>query len=189
MELSSSAATGAVRIGVQVVSANKSPQLEIYHQLRNMIGPEKEIDLGDNGQKTLKLRSQDILIEFRLVNIGGSRAENIKLTLCGGLKSNYSFDIFGSLFENVIPQMPPGHSIFLFSFRDFDLLDRNSGNPPTRMKKESLRIIMEYDSGSGFLNRVFSIPSKIRGKRRFKNEFVFFPEMISNLYPPPEYLA
>ena len=187
MDITSSTATGAVRIGVQVVSANKSPQLEIYHQMRNVFGPEKELDLSDGDNVMHKYRSQDIFIEFRLVNIGGSRAENIKLTLEGDLRRNSDMDVFGSLFDTVIPQMPPGHSMFLFTFRDHDLLDRTSGNPPTSRKNESLKIIMEYDSGQGILNQIMSLPSKIRKKRRFRNEFLFFPKMLPHQYPPPEY--
>lgn len=42
MEISSSAVTGAMRIGVQIVSSHKNPVLEIYQQVRNRFGPETE---------------------------------------------------------------------------------------------------------------------------------------------------
>lgn len=45
MEVSSSAVTGAIRIGVQVVSSHKLPVLEIYHQVRNRFGPEFEYEI------------------------------------------------------------------------------------------------------------------------------------------------
>lgn len=53
MEVSSSAITGAMRIGVQVVSSHKAPILEIYHQVRNRFGPEL-IQVGSSGREKIK---------------------------------------------------------------------------------------------------------------------------------------
>lgn len=125
MEVSSSAVTGAIRIGVQVVSSHKLPVLEIYHQVRNRFGPEFEYEIpkGVSREETIKqkTRFQDIFIEFSLVNIGGSRAENIKLILSGDLRRNPPRESFGYLFDVIIPQLAPGQSRFLFGFDEFDL--------------------------------------------------------------------
>lgn len=192
MEVSSSAVTGAMRVGVQIVSSHKTPALEIYHQVRNRFGPEFEYETpkGISGDETIKqkTRFQDIFIEFSLVNIGGSRAENIKLSLLGNLKRNAPRENFGELFDVVIPQMPPGQSRFLFKFSSHDLNEYpEGGGSPIGMKKDSFTIVMEYDSGKGILNWVLSLWSKIRGKRRFREEYTFSPNLVAGDLPPAEY--
>jgi len=173
MELSTSAITGAMRIGVQVISSHRDPSLEIYHQLRNTLGPEKEI--GTTGQ-TRKHRPQDIFCEFFLVNIGGSRAENIKLSLSGSLRRNSPRENFGELFGLVIPQMAPGQTRLLFNFDEFDFYEYpEGGGQPIGIKDESFTIKIEYDSGKGWLNCLFSLYSRLRGKRRFCSEYTFSP--------------
>lgn len=192
MEVSSSAITGAMRIGVQVVSSHKAPVLEIYHQVRNRFGPEFEYEIprGNSGEEMLKqkTRFQDVFVEFTLVNIGGSRAENIKLSLSGDLRRNSPRESFGELFDTLIPQMAPGQSRFLFNF---DLHDFNKypegGGSPIGLKNDSFTILMEYDSGKGLLNWFLSLLSKMRGKRRFKAEYTFFPQLVAGDLPPAEY--
>ncbi|NYS62625.1 hypothetical protein [Vreelandella salicampi] len=190
--VSSSAITGAMRIGVQVVSSHKTPVLEIYHQVRNRFGPEFEYETpkGESGEETLKqkTRFQDICVEFTLVNIGGSRAENIKLSLSGDLRRNSPRESFGEQFDLVIPQMAPGQSRYLFKFNDHDLNQYpEGGGGPIGLKTESFTIVMEYDSGRGLLNWFLSLPSKVRGKRRFRAEYTFFPMLVAGDLPPAEY--
>ena len=192
MEVSSSALSGAMRIGVQVISSHKVPVLEIYHQVRNRFGPEFEYETpkGVSGEETLKqkTRFQEIFVEFTLVNIGGSRAENIKLTLSGDLRRNRPRECFGELFNVVIPQMAPGQSRFLFRFDDHDLREYpEEGGLPISIKNESFTISIEYDSGKGVLNWLLSLPSKLRGKRRFKDEYSFFPQLVTGDLPSAEY--
>lgn len=189
MEVSSSAITGAMRIGVQVVSSHKTPILEIYHQVRNRFGPEL-IQEGSSGREKIKqkTRFQDIFVEFTLVNIGGSRAENIKLNLTGNLKRNPPGESFGELFDVVIPQMAPGQSRFLFKFDEHDLNEYpEGGGSPLGIKKESFTVSIEYDSGKGALSWLMSLPSKLRGKRRFRDEYTFFPQLVTGDLPPAEY--
>ena len=45
MDVSSSAVTGALKVGLRVVSSHKRPMLEVYHQMRNRFGPEFEYQL------------------------------------------------------------------------------------------------------------------------------------------------
>ncbi|BFM06924.1 hypothetical protein [Halioxenophilus aromaticivorans] len=192
MEVSSSAITGAMRVGVQVVSSHKAPVLEIYHQVRNRFGPEFEYETpkGVSGEATIKqkTRFQDIFVEFTLVNIGGSRAENIKLSISGVLRRNSPRESFGELFDVVIPQMAPGQSRFLFRFDDHDLNEYpEGGGRPIGLKNESFTILMEYDSGKGILNWFLSLLSKLRGKRRFREEYTFFPQLVTGDLPPAEY--
>lgn len=193
MEVSSSAITGAMRIGVQVVSSHKAPVLEIYHQVRNRFGPEFEygIPRGSSGEEMRKhkTRFQDVFVEFTLVNIGGSRAENIKLSLSGDLRRNSPRESFGELFDTLIPQMAPGQSRFLFNF---DLHDLNKypegGGSSIGLKNGSFTILMEYDSGKGLLNWFLSLLSKMRGKRRFRAEYTFSPQLVAGDLPPAEYV-
>lgn len=194
MEVSSSAITGAMKIGVQVVSSHKTPVLEIYHQVRNRFGPEFEYKspMGSSGEKTFKqkTRFQEIFVEFTLVNIGGSRAENIKLSLIGDLRRNSPRESFGELFDVVIPQMAPGQSRFLFKFDDHDLNKYpEGGGSPIGLKNESFTIVMEYDSGKGLLNWFLSLPTKVRAKRRFKVRYTFFPQLVTGDLPPAEYAS
>lgn|SRR4030043_429955 len=192
MEDSSSAVIGALRLGLQVVSAHKRPVLEIYHQVRNRFGPEFEYQIPKeaNGleQITQKTRFQDIFIQFTLINIGGQRAENIKLSISGDLKRHPPREDFGGVFRAIIPQMAPGQTHFLFRFDDRDLNEYpEGGGSPIGLKKKSLTITMEYDAPKGLLNWILSIPSKLRGKRRFSETYTFSPQMVAGDLPPAEY--
>ncbi|WP_286810859.1 hypothetical protein [Marinobacter sp. UBA2678] len=194
MEVSSPAITGVMKAGIQIVSSHKTPVLEIYHQMRNRFGPafEHETPLvnPETGKIKQKTRFQDIFIEFTLLNIGGSRAENIKLSLSGDLRRNPPRESFGDLFDVVIPQMAPGQSRFLFMFDVYDLNKYpEGGGHPIGLKDESFTIAIEYDAGKGLLNWLFSLPSKVRGKRRFRAEYTFFPQLVTGDLPPGEYTS
>jgi hypothetical protein len=193
MELSSSAFTGAMKVGVQIVSAHKQPLLEIYQQARSISTPGNEYqsptDSYSGQTRTIKDRRHEVFIEFILVNIGGSRAQNIKLTLTGELRRNPPRESFDGLFDVIIPQMPPGQSSYLFKFDMSDLnYYENDVGSPIRYKTESFTITMEYDSGKGILNWLLSLFTKIRGKRRFRDEYTFSPNLVSGDLPPIEYV-
>jgi len=192
MEVSSSAVTGAMKMGIQIVSAHKRPVLEIYHQVRNRFGPEFEYQIpnGADGieQVTQKTRLHDIFVQFSLINIGGKRAENIKLSIGGELKRHEPRASFGEVFRTIIPQMAPGQTHFLFKFDDHDLNEYpEGGGKLLGLKKKSLTITMEYDSPKGIINWILSVPSKCRGKRRFKETYTFSPQMVAGDLPPAEY--
>lgn len=189
MEMSSSV-IGAMRVGLQVVSSHRTPLIEIYHQLHNRYGPEIEIPLEGSGKHIYKTRIHDIFIQFTMINVGGERAENIKLTIAGDLKRAPPREDYGSSFNNVYPQMAAGQIHHLFRFEQSDLLEykyEDGVGTPQGLKKSSFTIIVEYDSGSGFLNWAFSVPSKIRGKRRFRTEYCFSPHMVDGALPPADY--
>jgi hypothetical protein len=192
MEVSSSAVTGALRVGLQVVSSHKRPMLEVYYQMRNRFGPEYEYQMpgGSSGKETItqKTRFQDIFVEFTLVNIGGMRAENIKLTIQGDLKRNKPREAFGDKFNHIIPQMAPGQTHYLFRFDDHDLDEYpEGGGSPLGMKKQSFTINIEYDARKGPLNWILSLPSMLRKKRRFRDTYTFSPPMVAGDLPPAEY--
>lgn len=192
MEVSSSAVTGALRVGLQVVSAHKRPMLEVYHQLRNRFGPEVEYQLpaGFAGEErtTHKTRHQDIFVDFTLINIGGERAENIKISIEGDLKRHKSREDFGKKFGSITPQMAPGQTYYLFRFDDHDLDEYPvGGGRSLGLKNQYFTITIEYDAPKGPLNWILSLPSKLRKKRRFRDTYTFTPQMVAGDLPPAEY--
>ena len=189
MEFSSSA-IGAMRVGLQIVSSHRKPLIEIYHQVRNRFGPEIEVPLDESREHIHKTRIQDIFIQFSMVNIGGERAENIKLSISGELKRNPPREEFGSVFENLYPQMAAGQIHYLFQFETSDLLEyeyKGNVGTPKGLKKSKFTIVVEYDAAGGILNWLFSLPNKIKGKRRFRTEYIFYPQMVDGELPPAEY--
>ena len=192
-DISTTAISSSLRVGLHVVSNYKRPVLEIYHQVCNKFGPEYEFDVPDgaDGKKITKhkTRFQDIFIQFTLINIGGVRAEDVELSISGPLKRNHQHHDFGGSFKSPIPQFAPGQSHFLFSFADHDLLQYpEGGGSPMGLKDESFTITISYNPPSGILNWVLALPSKIRGKkRRFTTTYTFSPLLVSGDLPPPEY--
>ncbi len=95
MDIASSALSGAVRVGLQVVVSQKRPMLEIYQELRNEYAPPFEIEHRDStNTKVLRVekhRFQEIGIIITLVNIGGERAENVIFDLSGDFRRDEPF--------------------------------------------------------------------------------------------------
>lgn len=192
MEISSSAVTDALKVGIQVLSSHKRPLLEVYHQVHNRFGPEFEYQVpkGVSGKEhiDMKTRFQDIFIQFSLVNIGGERAENIKLSISGDLRRNKPRQDFGESFRSIVPQMAPGQTHFLFRFDDHDLnIYPEGGGKPIGVKTSSFTITVEYDAPKGFINWFLAVPSRIRCKRRFVTTYTFSPQMVAGDLPPAEY--
>jgi hypothetical protein len=188
MDVSSSAVTGALRVGLQVISAHKRPVLEIYYQVRNIKGPEYEYQL-DNADSTKKIthksRRQEIFVQFLIANIGGERAENIKLSIDGTFKRERPM---GEVFNSIIPQMAPGQTHFLIKIDENDLFEYTESGSRSDFKKDSLTITMEYDAPHGLVNWILSLYSRLRSKRRFVEKFIFSPSTISGDLPPLEYV-
>lgn len=194
MDISGSAISGSLKVGLQVASNHKRPLLEVYNQVRNQFGPQEEyeIPVGVEGAKTItsKHRRQKIFIQFYIVNIGGSRACDIDIRISGELKRNPPREKFGRVFESTVSQMAPGQSLFLFSFGDFDLLEYPiAGGKSIGSKKQSFTITMSYNSPRGFINWFMSIPSRILGKKQHIDTYTFSPEMVAEDLPPAEYVT
>lgn len=192
MDAASSAITGSLKVGLQIVSNYRRPVLEIYYQVRNRFGPKVEyhVPKGINGTETepYKTRHQDIFIQFTLVNIGGVRAESIELNVTGELKRNSPRESFGDIFDTVISQMAPGQTHHLFSFDDHDLNNYpEGGGSPLGIKNETFTITMAYNSPKGVLNWFLSLPARLRGKKQHSNTFTFSPKMVVGDLPPAEY--
>lgn len=193
MEISSSAATGVMRVGLQVVSNHRRPILEFYTEVRNRFGPEVEFNtpVGINGGKSIKhkTRFQDIFIQFTIINIGGVRAEDIEFELSGDLKRNRKNDNLGQIIETEIPQMAPGQLIQLFRFDDHDLkIYPDEGGKPLGIKTESLQIVAKYNGPKTIINWFLSIHRRAFGKKQYESKLIFKPAMVCSDLPPAEYV-
>lgn len=192
IEVPASVVSGSLKVGLQVVTAYKRPVLEIYHQIRNRFGSEFEYEIpkGVDGIEKVKqkTRSQNIFVQFTLVNIGSVRAENISLAIDGDLKRRHGDD-FGGAFLHTIPQFAPGQMQHLFSFDEPDLLQYpDGGGKATGIKAQSFTITISYDSPKGLMNWVLGIPARWRGRKRFSSSYTFSPQFIAGDLPPPEYV-
>lgn len=194
MEISSSAATGALRVGLQVITNHKRPMLEFYSEVRNRFGPDEEYQLparadGSNTQ-TLKTRRQDIFIQFTLINIGGIRAENIELNVSGNLRRNPPRESFGEIFDYELPQIAPGQLIYLFRMDQYDIYKYpEGGGTPQGLKEDSLTIVARYNAPKSLLNLVLSFPKRLFGKKQYETMFTFNSKMVCTDLPPAEYAS
>lgn len=198
MELNTSAITGAMRIGVQVIVARKRPVLEIYQQSRNRFGPEQQFELpaGSSGTKTHthRTRFQEIFIDLTLVNIGGERAENVTFEIEGTFRRHPPRDNLPEIFSLDIKQLSPGQSHFLMKIDDHDLLRYEYSEAggqkvgkPVGMKNDTLKVTIHYDGPTTLLNRVLRLWRRCWGLKQYSTEFLFDPEIFQGDLPPAEY--
>lgn len=198
MELNTSAITGAMRIGVQVIVARKRPVLEIYQQPRNQFGPEQQFELpaGASGTKehTYRTRFQDIFIDLTLVNIGGERAESVTFEIEGTFRRHPPRDSLPEIFSRDVKQISPGQSLYLMKIDQFDLLQYEYSEDggqivgrPVGTKNEKLKITIHYDGPATLLNRVLRLWRRAWGLKQYSTEFLFDPEIFGGDLPPAEY--
>ena len=174
MDAIGSAATGALRVGIQVISNHKKPVLEIYHEVHNEYGPEIE-----------KHRFQDIFISFLLINIGSIRAENVIVSI-GGNFTRGAPRTFGELFGANIAQVAPGQAIYLCRLEQHDLYKYENGSAAA-LKDEHLVITAEYDGPWRGINRVFRVRSHLRGLKQYQTRYEFNAKNVATDLPPPKY--
>lgn len=192
MEVAGSALSGALRVGVQIVSTAKRPVMEVYQQVRNVIHPEVEYKMPDH---TFKDRRQETMITLTAVNVGTLRAENVSFRIQPGLRRGHGQD-FGELFNTVLPTFAPGQAMFLLSFNEFDLWNYEYETPsmpdgvsvgrPSTLKTENLPILIEYDGPWSGLNRVMRLWSHFRKRRQYKWLYRFNPHSVMTDLPVPE---
>lgn len=194
MDIPTSAITGALRIGLQVVSSHRGPVLEVLHELRNVFGPPHEymIPLGLSAERTQTqtTRYQDVFVEFVLANLGGVRAENVVLSMMGEFQRNRPGTKLADLeiFNVLIPQLAPGQALFLFrlDMHDFYRYPK-SGGEPREMKDETFTIQASYDGPTRGLNRLLRLVRSARGKSQYMMTYTFQPRILRTDFPAPEY--
>ena len=190
MEFTSSALTGALRIGVQVASVYRGPHLEIYYELINRHGPEFEYSLPVGSRGTTiekhKTRHQDTWIQFQLVNIGGQRAENIRLKRSGGFERRHGRD-FGGLFEGTMPQLAPGQAVQLFLLDVHELDTIGEDGQVSGMISDDLIVTATYNSPGGIVNFLKTAWARMRGRRHHQTIFNFNARLVVGDLPPATY--
>jgi hypothetical protein len=190
MEISSSAVTGAMRVGLQVAAAYKGPHLEVYFELLNLLGPEQEVDLPGFGSGTPsrrhRFRDPDVGVHFQIVNIGGQRAENVRLRQEGSLRRRYADD-FGGRFDRAIPQIAPGQVIHLFKIEATELQEAGPDGRVAGLQTGDLIITAEYNSPGGLVNFAKTLWPRLRGRAHHRTEFGFNTKMIEGDLPPVRY--
>jgi hypothetical protein len=195
MDISGSTAAGVLRVGIQILAGQRRPVLEFYHELHNIYRPEQEHTSSVSG--TFKHRWHDLFLAFTLVNIGAVRAENVTLSVGGGLKRDHRPD-FGGLFEGEIPQVAPGQLLYLFTFHQGEFHDYIPEPPPpgktestsarmAGLKKEDLILTAEYNGPWQGFNRIQRLWSWCWGKKQYRSSYTFNTRMIATDIPPAKY--
>ena len=198
MELNTSAITGAMRIGVQVIVAQKRPVLEIYQQCRNQFGPEQQFELpaGPSGTKTHSHRTRfhDTFIDLTLVNIGGDRAESVTFEIEGNFRRHPPRDNLPEIFSREIKQISPGETFYLMKIDNSDLLRYDYTDEGGQkfghhvgMKNDTLKVTIHYDGPATLTNRVLRLWRRCWGRKQYSTEFLFDPEVFEGDLPPAEY--
>lgn len=197
MDISSSALTGALRVGVQVVVGRKRPVLEIYQQLHNDFDPPFEIDQRDSTGKIVRIdkhRFQNIFIDLTLINIGGERAENVTFEVSGEFRREKPREKLPELFSATIGQIAPGQTLYLMRIDNHDLNIYAPEKPSDTnvfraagIKKETLNIIIHFDGPNTILNKMLRWPRRLYGLKQYSTAFTFSPAIFIGDLPPPRY--
>jgi hypothetical protein len=190
MDFSASTFTGALKVGVQIASAYRGPHLEIYYEVINQYGPEHEFTVPSitrtGAPDVHKTRFQNTYIQFQLINIGGQRAENIRLHRSGTFQRSENRD-FGGLFETVIPQMAPGQVLQLFLLDSHELERIGEDRRVDGFQQGELIITAEFHSPGGLVNAVKTAYPRLRRKPHHRMEFRFSPQLVMGDLPPARY--
>lgn len=192
MDISSSALSGALRVGVQVIVARKRPVLEIYQQLHNEYSPEYQRETGSsfkNGH-----RHHDVFIGLTLINIGGERAENITFEASGAFKRWGAREKLPGLFASTVPQLAPGQSMYLLRIDQHDVSHnavpkQDAPDAPKVQATEfnTLQIEASYDGPPTPFNRLLRSWRRLRGKKQYESRYIFDPKTVLGDLPPPKY--
>lgn len=185
------AATGVAKVVLQVVSNQKRPNLEIYYHLVNKFGPENESP-NPSGGSPIKTRNQEIGIDFYLVNIGGDRAEDVKLNLSGEFDRREEFRSIKNIgiFNHIIPCIPPGQTIFLMKLDEFDLYDYvfiGETGKPNGITCKTFTIELTYNGKNCGFNKVFRWFYSWRKRKQYVEIYHFIPKLFAGDLPSPEY--
>jgi len=187
MDLMSSALTGALRVGVQVVIARRRPVLEVLYNLHNDYSP--EIDLGPG----VSSRFQRIFVSLALVNLGGTRAENVTFDVTGSFRRELFKGELPELLKSTIQQMAPGQSHYLMRIEQGDLHEwvqsgeSDAAKKMADLKTSTLTIRVHYDAEPTLLNRLLRKYRHWRGLKQYQTTFVFDPQNFAGDLPPPNY--
>jgi hypothetical protein len=195
MELSTAAVTGSARLVLQVVTGQRRPVIEFYFAVRHRVGPQEEFESRDSqGQNptTHRYRPQDLSLHIYMVNIGGVRAENLRLELRGDLEyfSGYKRLSHMKIFNGeAIPQFAPAQLLTICNVDVDDLFARDEKGKVTGIRPETFEIVAHYDGPKVWLNRPGRSWAQIRRRKQYRSEFRFDAACLEGLdVPPAEYV-
>lgn len=179
MEVSTTAIS-VIKTSLQVISNLKHPQLEVYYEFKRIAIPR---NVNDE-----KYYFENSFIKFYLINIGGCRAENIKITLIGD-NSYFHKNIIPDIINGeIIEQMPPAQVFPLMKISEDELFeyipDKKDSNSSSRgeLKKTFIKLEINFDAPKSFLNSIFK---KLTCKeRRYTQNFIFKPSILNNSMRP-----
>lgn len=192
MEIQTSSILGSARLVLQVVTGRQKPVLEIYHELRNRMSPEEEYSCphppgGD--KESYRLRTQEIFLQFVLINIGSVRAEDVRLRFEGTFARTDPRSPIAELelFQETIPQIAPAQIIYLFQVDHDDLHERTPEGKMGAMKDDGFTITATYNGPNAGINRLTRWWSALRKRAQHTQRYTFNPRIIRTDLPPIEY--
>jgi hypothetical protein len=181
---------------LQVAAAHRTPDLEIYCQVRNRFGPPEEqmrpADAHGAYTQHHASRHQDVFLQFDLVNIGGVRAEAVSLKL------DRDFSYRGKISKlsdrrvfrgSEIPQFAPAQVLPLFRFDYQDLFVVGADGRSADPRSDIFTITISYNGPRKGVNRLLRWFSNFRSKKQFESRFSFVPENYVGIDLPPEEYA
>jgi hypothetical protein len=182
-----SAASAALRIGINILVGRRRPEIEFYYQIHNEYRPPHEIPEREIAvTETFRFRTpasthrwQEIYVSFYAVNIGSARAENVVFSLANDFKKRGGRS-FGSIFDHPIQQMAPGQSAYLFRLEQFDLYPEGDPEPDVMIKAV-------YDAAPSILNWIPRNWARFRKRKQYITKFTFNGRNVATDLPPPNY--
>ena len=136
-------------------------------------------------------RTQEVYVQFWLINIGGVAAESVTLDLAGDFKLGSGSTMLSSLsvFRGKLwKRFEPAQSFPLFHikghvFWQLDAEDRKE------LADKGFEIRMNYDGARTGLNRPLLLLSRLRRRPQYRSSFHFNPALFANYqFPPGEYV-
>lgn len=183
MEVSTTAIS-VIKTSLQVISNLKHPQLEVYYEFKRIAKP------YPFKQETIYMT--DSFIQFYLINIGGCRAENIKITFSGDnsyFRKNIIPDVING---EIIEQMPSAQVIPIMKILEEDLFEyipnENDLNSFSRgkIKNTFIKLEISFEPTKSFINSIYKILTC--KERRYKQNFIFKASILNNsMLPEIEY--
>lgn len=192
MEVSTGALSGALRVGLQVVSNRRRPAVEIYQEFRRIGRPEEEYKIEGRfgtADNVVKVRGADVVFPFYAVNTGGVRAEAIELSLEGDLERPPRRPLSQRPLFNrkPIPQLAPAEAFLLFVIEEDHLYIRGPDGKVSGIKP-GFTIVVRYDGPRRWYNGLMYTVLGWLKKKRYRAEYRFDPELLQGAdYPPTEY--
>lgn len=188
MELNTSAVSGAMKVGLQIVSASKRPSIEVFSELRKIDRPMMMF----TGEETRQERWTEEFVAFYAVNIGGRHAENISFDMSATKFERPDGHRWGPRIDAVVPVMSPGQTQFLFllNIHEFNKMEWKDGvGRPVGIKIDPINIIVRFDGPNSGLNRPLRCWfNGVLKRKQYEFRYSFNPLSLDGDYPPVEYL-